>query len=177
MDSSASSSSAGDAAAEANSYDWIIGVVLCFMGSVLSNMGVNFQKKCHMVLADKAKAAAAAAAASGRPSNLPKPKVVMQPLWIGGLVGIALGSAMDLISFGFAPLSLLAPLGAMVRPVGWIRPWKPTCAPCAECVACVPISGLMTRRCFDILRCARATDTGRERTHGTRDSKGEPHAG
>ena len=114
----ADSDSSLQAAVEtAGNYDWIIGVVLCFMGSVLSNMGVNFQKKCHMMLAEKAKAAAAAAAKAGRPSNLPKPKVVLQPLWIGGLVGIALGSAMDLFSFGFAPLSLLAPLGAMVRAV------------------------------------------------------------
>ena len=38
-----------------------------------------------------------------------------QPLWLAGLLCIAIGSALDVISFAFAPLSLLAPLGAMVR--------------------------------------------------------------
>ena len=113
--SSQASDSLAELAAPA-SYEWVIGVLLCFMGSVLSNMGVNFQKKCHMVLADRAKAAAADAAATGRPLPGKKPRIVAQPLWVGGLIAIALGSARDLFSFGFAPLSLLAPLGAMVRP-------------------------------------------------------------
>lgn len=93
-------------------YDWIIGVTLCFMGSVISNMGVNFQKLCHMKLEVKAKQAAALAASSGTDAPT-APKIVLQPLWIGGLICIALGSVMDLLSFGFASLSLLAPLGAM----------------------------------------------------------------
>ncbi len=98
----------------------IIGVTLCFMGSVISNMGVNFQKLCHMKLEVKAKQAAALAASSGTDAPT-APKIVLQPLWIGGLVCIALGSVMDLLSFGFASLSLLAPLGAMVR-------WGSACA-------------------------------------------------
>ena len=82
---------------------WVIGVILSLVGCTLSNTGVNFQKLCHTKLA--------ADAAAGKPV---KP-FYLQPLWVGGLASIVVGSIMDLVSFAFASLSLLAPLGAMVR--------------------------------------------------------------
>lgn len=39
--------------------------------------------------------------------------VFAEPLWIFGLFCVIFGSVLDLISFGFADMSLLAPLGAM----------------------------------------------------------------
>ncbi len=36
------------------------------------------------------------------------------PLWIFGFVLILLGSILDLVAFGFAPQSLLAPLGMLI---------------------------------------------------------------
>lgn len=82
--------------------DWVTGVLLSLAGCTLSNTGVNMQKLCHTKLA-----AAVAAGEVAKPFYL-------QPLWVGGLVSIVVGSIMDLVSFAFAPLSLLAPLGAMV---------------------------------------------------------------
>jgi drug/metabolite transporter (DMT)-like permease len=35
------------------------------------------------------------------------------PLWMSGMAMVIVGSVCDLVSFGFAPMSLLAPLGAM----------------------------------------------------------------
>lgn len=108
---------------------WIVGVILAFLGCVLSNLGVNLQKLCH----DRATAVAAEAAEQTRlnplllgtpdivsgesPPNAKPPKpppVYCNPLWLLGLICIAVGSVMDLCSFAFAPLSLLAPLGALV---------------------------------------------------------------
>ncbi len=93
-------------------------------------MGVNLQKLCH----DRA-AAAAAEVSQVNPLHLSidpvsglatpeakpakPPPVYCNPMWILGLVCIAVGSVMDLCSFAFAPLSLLAPLGALVG--GWGR--------------------------------------------------------
>lgn len=85
---------------------WVIGVILSLGGCTLSNTGVNFQKMCHTKLAAQREA-----------GIIPKP-YYLQPLWVGGLLGIVIGSVMDLVSFAFASLSLLAPLGAMVRDVG-----------------------------------------------------------
>jgi hypothetical protein len=35
------------------------------------------------------------------------------PYWVGGFLCVLIGSLSDLASFGFADMSLLAPLGAM----------------------------------------------------------------
>jgi hypothetical protein len=93
---------------------WVIGVVLSFGGCTLSNAGVNLQKLCHTKLSALRHNSVDAVEADG--GKTPEgPKYFTQPLWIGGLLCIGIGSAMDLVSFAFAPLSLLAPLGAMVR--------------------------------------------------------------
>ena len=115
---------------------WVVGVSLAFTGSVLSNLGVNLQKLSHDKQTARQRSAAtevtqknpliaAKLQDSPKPTTLaaePPParraSVCSQPLWLLGLGCIAIGSVMDLVSFAFAPLSLLAPLGAMVRPVG-----------------------------------------------------------
>ncbi len=79
-------------------YDWIYGVLLSLGGCTLSNFGVNLQKFSHMRLAAL---------------NDPTKTVYTSPHWIIGLSLVIVGSLMDLVSFGFADISLLAPLGAM----------------------------------------------------------------
>ncbi len=112
---------------------WLVGVTLAFLGSVLSNLGVNLQKLSHDKVSAKAKedpplefsqlnplgtrsdtvVDQSSPIEASRPVKAPNP--CTQPLWVIGLLCIAIGSVMDLVSFAFAPLSLLAPLGAMVR--------------------------------------------------------------
>lgn len=73
---------------------WILGCILSFAGCTLSNVGVNMQKMAHNRLeADKS--------------------VTGDRLWVLGLLSIGIGSVADLVSYSFASMSLLAPLGAM----------------------------------------------------------------
>jgi len=80
---------------------WVIGFLLSFFGCTLSNLGVNMQKYAHNRLAQRVEA-------KGEGTSL-----VSDPMWILGLASIAVGSVADLVSFSFASMSLLAPLGAM----------------------------------------------------------------
>jgi len=77
----------------------VIGVALSLGGCTLSNFGANLQKMCHVKIA----------------AEDPARKYYLQPLWVAGLCSFVAGSIADLVSFAFATLSLLAPLGAMVR--------------------------------------------------------------
>ena len=74
---------------------WIIGVILSFSACCLSNTGVNMQKLAH-----------------NRKKRLPHHNVVKDPRWIIGMASVIVGSVLDLVSYGFASMSLLAPLGA-----------------------------------------------------------------
>ncbi len=80
---------------------WIFGVLLSVAGCSMSNLGVNLQKLSHMKAADAAK--------SGDQGG----SILRNPMWICGLLLVIFGSIADLVSFGFADMSLLAPLGAM----------------------------------------------------------------
>lgn len=73
---------------------WSIGVILSLIGCSMSNIGINIQKLGHTGTED------------GK-------SVLASPMWIFGLILVALGSIIDFVSFGFADMSLLAPLGAM----------------------------------------------------------------
>jgi len=77
--------------------NWVVGVMLSFGGCTMSNLGVNMQKFSHTqtLKSNKTKSA------------------YKHPLWLCGLVLLLVGSIADLVSFGFADMSLLAPLGAM----------------------------------------------------------------
>jgi len=81
---------------------WIIGVLLAFSGSCVSNLGVNLQKLTHNRLKQEYELT------GKRPGSAYK-----QPMWLLGLTCVIAGSVADLVSFGFADMSLLAPLGAM----------------------------------------------------------------
>jgi len=63
----------------------------------MSNLGVNMQKFSHTQTLNA--------------KNKKSP--YKHPLWMCGLVLLVVGSLADLVSFGFADMSLLAPLGAM----------------------------------------------------------------
>jgi len=79
------------------SYFWILGVLLATTGSIVSNLGVNFQKLAHKKMADL-----------GEKGSYTKNKY-----WIVGLVMVIIGSFADFAALTFAPQSLVAPLGSM----------------------------------------------------------------
>ena len=75
---------------------WLIGVVLSITASMLSSLGVIVQKKGF----DMEAAAGAPSTCSG-------------VVWGVGVCMMISGSATDLAAFGFAALSLLAPLDGL----------------------------------------------------------------
>ena len=86
--------SSGD---EGSNHEWMIGVLLSVTASTFSCLGVNTQKLVHTKVA-KTK------------ENTPFVEI---PLWWLGMCLILLGSICDLLSYGFADISLLAPLGSL----------------------------------------------------------------
>jgi hypothetical protein len=82
---------------------WVAGVLLSVTGCTLSNFGVNLQKLSHTKVS---------ALNRGLPKGARR-SVLTHPIWIIGISMVIVGSIADLVSFGFADMSLLAPLGAM----------------------------------------------------------------
>ena len=72
--------------------------------SVVSNLGINFQKLAHTKIHEAG-------------SNQ---SYATHPVWILGITLMIVGSIADLVSFGFAPMSLLAPIGAMTLVVNML---------------------------------------------------------
>ena len=77
---------------------WLMGPFLSMSGSVLSNMGVNLQKLSMM---KESKSAVVSK----------KRTYFFQPMWLFGLICVIVGSVGDLTALGFAPQSLVAPIG------------------------------------------------------------------
>jgi hypothetical protein len=74
---------------------WIVGVLFAFVACCLSNTGVNLQKLAHNRARRNHKS------------------IIKDPRWLIGMGSVIVGSILDLVSYVFAPMSLLAPLGAM----------------------------------------------------------------
>jgi len=83
----------------ANNYHWAVGVILAAFASVVSNLGLNFQKLTHIQNAGKGEKAHA---------NYYKSK-----LWMLGLAMIILGSLADFAALAFGAQSIIAPLGSL----------------------------------------------------------------
>ena len=77
---------------------WYFGVFMAVLACFISNLGVNLQKKAHIGLLGK--------------SEKERKNYNKQAVWKVGLVLIALGSFADFVALGFAPQSLVAPLGS-----------------------------------------------------------------
>eukprot|EP00520_Triparma_pacifica_P014746 CAMPEP_0118656404 /NCGR_PEP_ID=MMETSP0785-20121206/13472_1 /TAXON_ID=91992 /ORGANISM="Bolidomonas pacifica, Strain CCMP 1866" /LENGTH=669 /DNA_ID=CAMNT_0006549263 /DNA_START=99 /DNA_END=2108 /DNA_ORIENTATION=+ len=77
---------------------WLFGVFLSIIASILSNLGVNLQK-LSMMNESRDKAASK------------KRLYFTQPMWQFGLVTLIIGSVGDFIALGFAPQSLMTPVG------------------------------------------------------------------
>jgi uncharacterized membrane protein len=104
--------------------DWVIGVLLAFGGCTLSNFGINMFKLAHMRIDEEAEARRVheewTSSASSSVSKGPEPpappaqrSLTCHPIWLLGAICVGLGAILDLVSFAFASVSLLAPLGAM----------------------------------------------------------------
>ena len=85
---------------------WILGVVLSITACGINNLGINLQKYAHNVVKKEKE----------REKLITEEKQSLfytQPMWIGGILMTVVGALCDLGSFGYAPQSLLAPLGAL----------------------------------------------------------------
>lgn len=78
-------------------YFWLLGVVLATTGSIVSNLGINFQKLAHKNMADVGE----------------KRSYTTHKYWRVGLAMVIIGSFADFAALTFAPQSLVAPLGSM----------------------------------------------------------------
>src|SRR5581483_1611977 len=88
---------------------WGIGVLLSLVACALGSFGINLQKYAHVSQQQQQR----------RRRQRP-PRVHQQHehddfwyAWLAGFMIVILGAVLDLVSFAFAPVSLLAPLGAM----------------------------------------------------------------
>ena len=77
---------------------WLFGVFLSIIASIASNLGVNFQKLSMMNERASAKASE-------------KRSYITQPMWLMGLLMVVVGSLGDFVALGFAPQSLMTPVG------------------------------------------------------------------
>ena len=84
--------------AAAANYWWLFGVFLSIIASISSNLGVNLQKLSMMRERANAKASE-------------KRGYFTQPLWLTGLLMVIVGSLGDFVALGFAPQSLMTPVG------------------------------------------------------------------
>jgi magnesium transporter len=80
-------------------YHWAIGVVLAAIASVVSNLGLNFQKLTHIQLQDA-------------PEDVRR-EYFRSKLWMLGLGMIILGSICDFAALAFGAQSIIAPLGSL----------------------------------------------------------------
>lgn len=77
----------------------IIGVILAAVASVISNLGLNLQKLCHLRNLGK--------------SETIRRNYAKQRLWLFGLSLIIFGSFADFTALGFGAQSIIAPLGSL----------------------------------------------------------------
>eukprot|EP00823_Brevimastigomonas_motovehiculus_P006273 TRINITY_DN513_c0_g1_i1.p1 TRINITY_DN513_c0_g1~~TRINITY_DN513_c0_g1_i1.p1 ORF type:complete len:1038 (+),score=406.69 TRINITY_DN513_c0_g1_i1:116-3229(+) len=89
---------------------WVWGVTLSFGGCTMSNVGINVQKLSHTRKQQLV----------NEGNEKGNQSVYRSPLWILGFLLAVVGSICDLVSFGFADMSLLAPLGAMTLVVNMV---------------------------------------------------------
>ena len=73
-------------------YGWIVAVLIVFVGSVISNFGLNMQKLALNVVGNKEK------------------KTMM---WLVGISCVVLGSFADFFALAYGAQSIVAPLGSM----------------------------------------------------------------
>ncbi|XP_060051977.1 NIPA-like protein 2 isoform X2 [Erinaceus europaeus] len=75
----------------------LFGVLLAILGNLVISISLNIQKYSHLRLAHQ---------------ENPKPYFKSAPWW-GGVVLMAAGEAGNFVAYGFAPITLIAPLGCM----------------------------------------------------------------
>ena len=72
----------------------MLGLVLCVLYSLLSSISMNMQRKALK-------------------ENVKKLPVYRLPLWLGGLIMMAVGCILNFVALALAPQSLIAPLAAL----------------------------------------------------------------
>lgn len=88
---------------------WAIGIAVTVVGNSTISLALNLQKLAHL-------RASAARTASDTQPLLPerrRPSFLQSRLWWAGIALMALGECGNFLSYGFAPASLVAPLGAV----------------------------------------------------------------
>jgi drug/metabolite transporter (DMT)-like permease len=97
LNCSALNASAGDVIpVQCSAYSWLIAVAIIVCGTVVNNLGVNFQKL-----------------ALGMRSQKPAPKIPWKLVWIVGIIAIVVGSVCDFLALGFGDQILVTPLTSM----------------------------------------------------------------
>jgi len=76
---------------------WLYGVIFGILSSTCTNLGVNLQKYSFLCEVKR--------------SEKEKRSYVSQPKWLGGLVMVVAGGLLDFVALGFAPQSLITPVG------------------------------------------------------------------
>eukprot|EP01083_Nonionella_stella_P165133 548630_1 len=135
----------------AENRNWFIGVVLAILANIISNLGLNFQKKAHsrrqaqkQALNNKktsyerpithpqannidghkssptASNSKEDASSAQQQSNKKQGSYVCDGVWLVGLCGQVLGALLDFVALGYAPQSVVAPLGSLTLVVNVI---------------------------------------------------------
>lgn len=89
---------------------WAVGIAVTVVGNSTISLALNLQKLAHL------RARAARDASDDTQPLLPerrRPSFLQSRLWWAGIALMALGECGNFLSYGFAPASLVAPLGAV----------------------------------------------------------------
>lgn len=100
---------------------WGIGIAVTVAGNTLISLALNLQKLAHVQASERAKAAdardslprAATDADTLLPKNQERPSFLHSRIWWAGIALMGFGECGNFLSYGFAPASLVAPLGAV----------------------------------------------------------------
>eukprot|EP01084_Bolivina_argentea_P136551 240486_1 len=100
--------------------NWLIGVTLTIVAKVICNLGLNIQKKAHSILQKvmiQSQSHSALQKESETDSDIVKldkqKSYVCDPLWIFGLFLVIVGAVFDFLALGYAPQSVVAPMGSL----------------------------------------------------------------
>ena len=94
---------------------WWLGIGIAVSGNVLISLALNFQKLAHLRIQARASAGEQTPLLPG-PSGEPRgasTAFLRSRLWWSGIALMTLGETGNFLSYGFAPASLVAPLGAV----------------------------------------------------------------
>ena len=91
---------------------WVVGMLVCIFGCFLASVGLALQKVTH-TRREKAKIKDSASLRDSLDPSVEDKPYYTEPVWVAGMMFIVVDAILDVLSYGLAPQSLLAPLASL----------------------------------------------------------------